>query len=370
MEIHLAKTKREKDEVYRLRHHIYVEERNEKHGNNGSGNNNNGRLYDELDKNSRLLYAIDNGRIVGTLRVSWGAETEFTDSLVRLYDLDRFLPFVPREKIAITSRFAVLSDYRRSIVPFRLIAETAKFFAQHEVNIAFADTQPNLLDLYLRLGFRTYPHKPHNDPAVGITIPLVFVMEDYAYLSKIKSPLLPYGKEKVFNQQLADSLSPMLTPLMENLKKPNVEECAETFGLLYKEISEVSIFQDMAQEEIDQIVNRSYVIKCKRGDHIIKANVEDRTMYVVLKGAVEIKMDGDIVNVIPQGGVIGEIAFLLNSKRTADVYASTEEVEILVLNDSILYKLTKSNSQISAQFFRNLSKILSIRLLNSNFSLR
>ena len=63
------------------------------------------------------------------------------------------------------------------------------------VRLLVADCRPHLINNYLRLGFRTYA-KTYNDPTVGMLAPLIFVIDDVAYLERIKSRLAPLFRTK------------------------------------------------------------------------------------------------------------------------------------------------------------------------------
>ena len=64
------------------------------------------------------------------------------------------------------------------------------------------------------------------------------------------------------------------------------------------------------------------------------------------------------------GDVLGEMAFLLEVPRTADVYAATDG-RILSLSEKTLRASISSDSEIAATLLLNISKILCRRFLNS-----
>ena len=68
------------------------------------------------------------------------------------------------------------------------------------------------------------------------------------------------------------------------------------------------------------------------------------------------------LNVLSPGDVFGEMAFLLEQPRTADVYAATNG-RILSLSEGTLRKSIKSDPEIAATLLLNISKILCMRLL-------
>ena len=68
--IHLAETQEEKDAVYRFRYEIYVDEM----GRYGAAADHERQLLVEPeDETARIFYAAQDGEVVATSRLSWGA---------------------------------------------------------------------------------------------------------------------------------------------------------------------------------------------------------------------------------------------------------------------------------------------------------
>ncbi|MCP4411791.1 MAG: cyclic nucleotide-binding domain-containing protein, partial [Gammaproteobacteria bacterium] len=51
--------------------------------------------------------------------------------------------------------------------------------------------------------------------------------------------------------------------------------------------------------------------------------------FIILEGTVELRNGDHVTEVKSSGDVIGAVAFLLHSERLADMYAVTDDVEIL-----------------------------------------
>ena len=69
LEVRLARDG-ERETVFRLRHDIYVEELGLRH----LASDEDGRMCDEEDAGGRLLVAVADGRVVGTMRLNLGAD--------------------------------------------------------------------------------------------------------------------------------------------------------------------------------------------------------------------------------------------------------------------------------------------------------
>ena len=104
------------------------------------------------------------------------------------------------------------------------------------------------------------------------------------------------------------------------------------------------------------------MIQCSAGDQVIKKGGTARNLFVVLEGHLEVR-DGDkLLSVFSPGDVFGEMAFLLDRPRTADVYAATDG-RVLSLSEGTLRKSIDSDSQVAAHLMLNVAKILCTRIL-------
>ena len=90
-----------------------------------------------------------------------------------------------------------------------------------------------------------------------------------------------------------------------------------------------------------------------------------RNLFVVLEGTFEVRVDDELVRVFSPGDVFGEMAFLLERPRSADVYAATDG-RILSLSEGTLRKAIGNDPEIAAQLLLNISKMLCYRLLQSS----
>jgi CRP-like cAMP-binding protein len=88
-----------------------------------------------------------------------------------------------------------------------------------------------------------------------------------------------------------------------------------------------------------------------------------RNMFVVLAGTLEVRDGETLVCILSPGDVFGEMAFLLEQPRTADVYAATD-ARILSLSEGTLRQLIESDPDVAAHLLLNVSKLLCRRILN------
>jgi CRP-like cAMP-binding protein len=128
---------------------------------------------------------------------------------------------------------------------------------------------------------------------------------------------------------------------------------------------EVSIFHGMAPDEVARLIEMSPVISCAAGDRIVGQDLAERSVFVVLDGAVEVMRDGKSMALMTRGAVFGEIAFLLGIDRTADVIA-VGDTKVIALRERALNELIASESKLAARFLLNLARIACLKLVDKD----
>ncbi len=359
--LRFAQGEADHESIYRIRYDIYVEEMGYRFpGIDDAGR----RLVERLDRPTRLMMAEEDGILVGTLQFNWGRECAFSDEERHVYRLDDFVPAVGRENMMIASRFMTRSNRRDSNLPARMLDSMFSFAWDNNVRLLFCDCRPHLINNYLRLGFRNYA-KTYNDPVAGMLAPLVFVLDDLAHLERIGSRLLPLFKGHPPQHELVGrvlALLPRATPVQLLSSPAGSPDWSGLHSTLAQDADgHVSIFHGLEAQEIARLIEMSPIITCAPGDRIINQDSGERSVFVVLEGAVEVVRDGRHVALMTRGEVFGEIAFLLGRDRTADVLAATE-AKVIALRERALNELITSESRIAARFLFNLARIACLKL--------
>jgi predicted GNAT family N-acyltransferase len=362
--LRFASTEADHEAIYRLRYEIYVEEM----GYLFPGVDHRGRrLADPMERPSRRLMAEEGGQLAGTLQFNWGAECPFTEEERRIYRLSDFIAFAGDESTMIASRFMTRPSHRDSDLPARMLDAMFEFALDNEVKLLVADCRPHLINNYLRLGFRTYA-QTYNDPTVGMLAPLIFVIDDVAYLERIKSRLAPLFRARrpgAPDETVAKivALLPQATPVRLLSNPAGSADWMSLQDTLVED--EVSIFHGMAPDEVARLIEMSPVISCAAGDRIVGQDLAERSVFVVLDGAVEVMRDGKSMALMTRGAVFGEIAFLLGIDRTADVIA-VGDTKVIALRERALNELIASESKLAARFLLNLARIACLKLVDKD----
>ncbi len=360
IQVKYAETETEKEAIYRLRYEIYIKELGDQLSNEDE------KLMDAGDAHARLLMAVDEDELVGTLRINWGGDGPFNPKMAEVYDLSRFSSIVTNKEIVLFDRFMVKPEYRGTHAPFQLLAAISMFSLEKKAQLAFCDCQPHLLNLYLGLGFRTYTTS-FSDYGAGVLIPLVFVCEDIEHLRRIGSPLLAFEGGHMFESDVPAKVAPLIeegNKTLESATDETVSEWVQAYGLLTQTgATKVSLFEGVSEDDVVKLLARSHIIECKEGDLIVMVGRTERTMYVLLSGSAEIRAGEEVVGIRSEGDVVGELAFLLHGRRLADVYAATD-ARVLALNEKVLRQFQETEPAIATQLMHNLARIVALKMVS------
>lgn len=362
IEIRPVVTEEERHAVYRLRYDIYKLEL----GFEFEADEPNRWMPEPPGSRARLLYASDDGQVAGTLRMQIGKDAALTDRDYEVYELSRFTEVVPAERMAVLTRYTTRSGYRDSEVPALLFDAMIRTLLDEGVQLLFCDCRPHLISTYLRLGFRPYA-RTINEPAAGILVPLVMVLDDEAHFRRVKSRLLPLIQEHGADAEVAARVSRLLpsTSPIETLVNPREwQDWMDVLPVLTDSSDpEIQIFENISPEEVARILEMSHVIPCSAGDRIVAHEQADHSMFILLQGSAEVRRDGDVLAVLQPGSVFGEVSFLLKRPRSADVYATSDNTEILCLRGKNVAQLIESESRTAARLLFNLSRIMAERMV-------
>ncbi|MEM7135982.1 MAG: cyclic nucleotide-binding domain-containing protein [Myxococcota bacterium] len=359
--VHLAQSEAELEAIYRFRYDVYVEEMGFF---KNVADHENRRLVEPEDETARIWYAAEHGEVVGTQRMSWGGDAPFSERLIDEYQLGPFLEELPPEAMAVGERLMVLPRLRGSSLFFQLTVPTGIFIAEKRVQLVFGVCEPHLLNLYLSQGCRTFAKKNINAES-GYLIPLVTVVEDVEYLRRIEAPTAATARDWGPDARIPECVQWLVDSsgvTSQRLSAPG-EYRGQIYGAL-EELAEnrLSALEGLSDEEAERTLGKSNIIDCAPRDRVVAQGSVTRNMFVVLEGTFEVRDGERLLRVLSPGDVFGEIAFLLERPRSADVIAATNG-RILALSEGTLRKAIANDPEVAARLLLNVSKILCQRML-------
>ena len=361
--IYEAETDEERDAVFRFRYAIYVKEM-ARYG--ASADHERGMLVEAEDETARIFCAVEEGEVVATSRFSWGGDAPFTHRLVEHYMLEPFIAELPADVMAVGERGMVKPELRGTPIFTELGYETMRFIQDRRIQLIFGACEPHLLSRYVGQGSRTFSHRNINSAEAGYLIPIVNVVEDVDYLRRIGSPRASTVKDWGEDARIPECVKPLIEN-GGNVMSQRLVDSGVYLDQVHESLDELaenkfSILDGLDAEQTLRALGRSSMIQCSAGDQVIKKGGTARNLFVVLEGHLEVR-DGDkLLSVFSPGDVFGEMAFLLDRPRTADVYAATDG-RVLSLSEGTLRKSIDSDSQVAAHLMLNVAKILCTRIL-------
>lgn len=353
--------------MYRFRYDVFVQELNLFQE---SADHDEGSFSDENDRTAHLIYAKDDSGIIGTFRINWGGDAPLSREFQETYRLRRFEDAAPPESIIVVTRLAVEKGSRGGRLPLLLMRFCATFAKEHNAYLTFCDCQPHLLRLYESLGFRPYA-PPYNDPSYGIMVPLLSIGPDFEHLATVHSPLAKIlsGWDPPANLEDIRSLIPVV-PSVHEVQESKVGGTRDKIRALAESLGEATsgLFDGLSEAETDAVLARSHVISCKKGDYVIREGTVTNTVFSIIEGELEVKIDNKTIGIMMAGECFGELSLLHNIPRTADVIVHGKRAVVLSLSETNLQRLISSESKLASKVLINLAKSLAMKLLRKGLS--
>ena len=363
-DIQVARRDEDRERIFRFRYDVYVTEMGKSPA---EADHQKKIIRDELDEDAHLLYAEDEGQIVGTVRLNCRSKKKFPDVWEQRYDIEKFAPSFG-DHISMTSRMMVARDYRGSSVPAALVGAVYSAGREMGSKFDFCNCAPSLLEFYEQIGFRRFTDG-FVDEDNGYHVPLVMVVRDTQYLRQVRSPL--YRVARNFEHEPETGVWFQETfPSHAGIANSRTRNTEEFWKQLSDQLAAppaecIPLFESLSDEEVSGFLRSGTVLSLQPGDRIIRQGDVGDEMYIILSGvaeAVSRKEDQEhSLAIMSKGQIFGEVAFISTAVRSADVNALTE-MQVLIISKGFLTRAMRKQPEISAKVLFNLSLILAQRL--------
>jgi inner membrane transporter RhtA len=87
-------------------------------------------------------------------------------------------------------------------------------------------------------------------------------------------------------------------------------------------LAQVPLFDDFSAEELGTVAERASELRVEPGTAVIREGESGTDLYLIGEGALEITVDGRIVNTLRAGAFLGELALLFGGPRNATAVAA------------------------------------------------
>ena len=375
-EIEIAETEGEKEEIYRLRYQLYIEEMSggSRHTEADVATR---ELRDESDKHAIQFYGRQGGQMMICARTNIrGVHPLECEEQLEMRNFGAAFP----NRVTLSSRLALHPKLQGSFMLKRLVCRMYQFFCVQKISFDFIDCHPRLLPMYSRLGYRLY--KPgFRHPKYTYVIPMVLVLDDLEHLEEVRSPFASIARHFPHSTKGRELLLSKYPAAEDTLLSSDLGAKA-FWELLRSRLLEKrgpaerpgffpGLFMGMSAEDINLLATLGHIVRVQPPDSIVSIGESGREVFVIIDGSFQVLAstgpgmhDKTIIKMLGPGDVFGEMAFLTEGIRCASV-AAAEESTVLVLHAKALDRLSTVSPKVAVQFFRNLARILAIRLRDS-----
>ena len=367
--VQMATTDRERQTIYRLRYRVYIEEMDGR-SRHSEADAEARELRDEWDAHAHQFYVSQDEEMVACARLVMRRHGPFEceDAL----ELTRFSPAFPNF-LSMSSRLAVHPRLRGSALLRQLTCAMFTFAREQDIRFDFIDCHPRLLPLYSRLGYRIY-RPGFNHPKYTYVVPMVLVLDDLAYLERVRSPFVPIAQKFGSSSEGTALLLSRFPKFAAEVQSAACDIDAfwdllklQVLGLMPAN-KPCDLLDGLADEEMKLLTSIGHVVPCSAGDVVLSVNDPGREVFLILSGQFEITGlipgphgDVHVRKMLHAGQSFGEIRFLTEKIRYASVTACMPS-RVLVLSSKALDRLMASAPQVAAKVYRNLAKLVAARL--------
>lgn len=312
------------------------------------------------ESNTRFAACIDTrkGEIIACLCINDALFLKTNPAKVNLYHFDR-LDDAQLAQIAVLSHQTINNVYLKTtafqILMSHCFIEILK--AGGQASIMLCD--PGHFSIYKRMGMRPFGTLAKNE-AGDYYIPMIF-LPDNDYLSLIHSPVLPLMRGVDF-----EPYQPICQWYYQLVRENTELQVGSAFYPENEDFFEAhqAITEGLSDSGREAFLKNALVIKCREDEVLITENDGGKAFGYVRQGLVRVVIGSQTIVVLGQGDIFGEIAFILNSKRTAEVVAASPDTEVVLFSESAIKQLKDERDRTI--IWRNLSRVLAQRLVLTN----
>lgn len=366
VKIDVAESEQQKEKIYHAR--FKIESKEMKNNSPQSVKDYDSIKYDYED-DAIIIYAESDEEIIAALSVNF-FQAPVNDFLAKNFLTEKFLEY--GDGLSYSSNLIVDPKWKATAILGKLLNAFYHILRRKNIKFDFTDCAPSLVQFYEHLGYRRYKEN-FFDEKKGFRIPLVLLVEDFIYLEKLRSPFTKIAAASSKDENIDEWFNANF-PAYIGVMSERMMPMKDFWSFLANRISDdsVPLLKDLTDEEVKKFLMSGIVLKSKKGDRIVRKGDIGNELFVILKGAVEVHGSRDgkefPIAVLGKGEIFGEMGFLSQTERSADVVALSD-LEVLVVNQSFLRKAMNSMPNTANKILFNLSIILCERLRSKTKSM-
>ncbi len=365
--IQQASTASDREEVYRFRYRIEVEELGQA---SPTADPALGVCRDPSDERARILVAVDEstGAILGTLRAIFGCDGPFPPDLVEELDIHSMIVAFGDERISCSGAFLVDPAYRGQTVTSQLANQMVRWMLAEGVEVDTCRVPLSQARTWFQLGYRPYGAVLPIPGSTELAVPLALVLRDRRYLEQVGSPLVGW----------LEAGEPDQAPLARRLRElyPHFEDQHVTpkqLGEFWASVAHsttparpATLFGGLDRQALDPLLRQLPTMRVGAGRALPIGGAHEQGLGLILRGRLGLTMEeGErpfFVSVLQAGDVFGSLADIVTTPPSARLVA-IDEAEVLVLDEAFVAQL---EPRVAERLRHNLGAILSQRLEATN----
>ena len=145
----------EKEQIFKLRYRVYIEELEKNHIDNDHVRK---IMSDEYDETGRYFFAKNEEQVCGALRVILFNEVYLT-RLCNVYKLPSgFVNEIDLKSIGFVDRFVIDKAFRNGLLGLRIMKKLYVDTLNSGISFGFINAEKALVPTYYQIGYRVYDH--------------------------------------------------------------------------------------------------------------------------------------------------------------------------------------------------------------------
>ena len=129
------------------------------------------------------------------------------------------------------------------------------------------------------------------------------------------------------------------------------------------------IFGILGPELLSQLRARARVRSVARGTTVFAKGDPGSSLFAILEGQVKVisySAEGKyaVFNLLSAGDIFGEIAYILNTNRSAKVVAASPDTEVVLFSETAINRLQEESDRMI--IWRNLARVLAQKVMITN----
>ena len=359
-----AQSDAERRKLFAFRYHVHATELGLRVS---AADRERGALVDALDDHSVSYVLVENGQLVGELRLTSLADLPDPADLVETFGMGPAVEAFGRTGNGVASRLLLDPRVADGAGMPALFVAVISAAVERGMRLLHTACSPHLLPFFEHLGFRRFTTALVGEPG-RFRVPLVMLLGDREHLARIRSPLAPQLVRHAGDAEAAAWFARTF-PQFATAPRPALLPPEVFFNLFAARVAgdplhAVGLFRGLGPEEVDRILRRATVVRTQPGDPIVRQGEPSDALYVLLGGVAEVRLEESPdfpVALLGAGDAFGEIGFLTAQRRTADVVARTN-CESLALSGDFLRSFLPAEPLVAAKLLLNLASTLAERL--------